>query len=311
VFDPEILAARKRQAESFPAIDPSKLPPAEARRVMNAAAAFFGDGGPPVEAVDDIRVPGPEGPIRARLYRPDTQPDGGALLFLHGGGWFNCNIDTHDRVCRLLALGSGRIVLAIDYRLAPEHPFPAGLEDSRAAWQWLAGEAPALGIDPAGIAIAGDSAGANLALAVAVAERDAGGSMPARIALAYGCFAPDFDTESHRALGDGRVGLSTERLRWYWRNYIGPRLDDPPPFAAPSRADLSGLPPVYLSYAELDILSDESRLLSQKLAQAGVPHELEGWPGAPHGFMQLTRDSALARRAVARMAAFLKTGSAS
>lgn len=311
VFDPEILAARKRQAEAFPAIDPSKLPSAEARSLMNAAAAFFSDGGPPIAGIDDFGIPGPDGPIRARLYRADSHSSGGALLFLHGGGWFNCNVDTHDRVCRLLARESGHIVLAIDYRLAPEHPFPAGLEDSRVAWRWLVDKASALGVKSAGVAIAGDSAGANLALALSVAERDAGGPMPARIALAYGCFAPDFDTASQRALGDGRIGLSTERLRWYWRNYIGPRLDDPPLLAAPSRANLRGLPPVYLGYAELDILSDESRLLSQKLIEAGVPHKLEGWPGAPHGFLQLTRDSALARRAVANMAAFLKTGVAS
>ncbi len=307
VIDPEIVAARKRQAEAFPAIDPATLPPAEARRRMNAAAASFNDGAPPLAAVDDIVIPAPAAEMRARLYRPDSV--GGALLFVHGGGWFNCNVDTHDRVCRLLARDSGRIVLAIDYRLAPEHPFPAALDDSRAAWRWLAAQASALGFDPAEIAVAGDSAGANIALALTLAERDAGGTLPSRIALAYGCFAPVFDTESQTTLGDGRFGLTTARMRWYWRNYIGPNLDAPPPLAAPSRADLRGLPPAYLCYGELDVLADETPMLAQALAQAGVAYQMDSWPGAPHGFLQMTRDSALARAAVAKIAAFLAAGS--
>jgi acetyl esterase len=310
VLDPEILAARKRQAEAFPAIDPTALPSGEARRLMNAAALFFSDGGPPLPMVRDVAIPGPAGPIGGRLYGADAAGGAGALLFIHGGGWFNCNLDTHDRICRLLARDSGRIVLAIDYRLAPEHRFPAALEDSLAAWSWLNDHAADLGVEPADIAVGGDSAGGNVALALALSVRDGGGAQPSRLALAYGCFAPVFDTASHLALGDGRVGLSTERMRWYWRNYIGPNLDQPPPLAAPSLADLHGLPPVYLCYAELDVLSDESRILAPKLAAAGVAHVLEGWPGAPHGFMQMTRDSALARAAVAKMAAFLKTDSA-
>jgi acetyl esterase len=309
LLDPEILAARKRQAAAFPAIDPSKLPPAEARRLMNEAAMFFSDGGPALAGTEEVTVSGPVGTIRGRIYRPSLAAYGGAILFLHGGGWFNCNIDTHDRVCRCLALGSGQAVLAIDYRLAPEHPFPAGLEDCLAAWRWLADEAPALGVDPARIAVAGDSAGASLALALAMSERDAGRPLPSRIALAYGCFAPVFDTESHRAFGDGRVGLTTERMRWYWQNYLGPELDHPPAPATPSHGDLRGLPPIYVTFAEQDVLADDSRFLAQRLRDAGVENLLEGWPGAPHGFMQLTRDSAVARAAVAKMAEFLKGGS--
>ena len=255
-------------------------------------------------------IPGPNGDIRGRFYSPVKAGNSGAVLFLHGGGWFNCNIDTHERICRCLALESGMIVLAVDYGLAPEQPFPSGLEDSRAAWRWLAAQAADFGIEPARVALAGDSAGANLALALAISERDTAGPVPSLIALAYGCFAPVFDTKSQVAFGDGRFGLPTARMRWYWQNYIGTDLDNPPVLAAPLQADLHGLPPVYLSFGELDILADDSRLLAQRLQAAGVTHLLEGWPGAPHGFMQLTRDSALARAAVSKMAAFLKGGPA-
>ena len=306
VFDEEILAARMRQAALFPAFDPATLPVDEARRRMNAAALFFNDGEPALPAVEDYVIPGEGADIPARLYLPVTagRPVAG-ILYLHGGGWFSCNLDTHDRFARCLARESGAEVLCIDYRLAPEHPFPAALEDSVTAWAWLRRHAPDLGLDPARLMVGGDSAGANLALALAIVERDNGRPVPAATALLYGCFAPVFTTASQRALGDGRVGLTTERMRWYWRQYIGGDLADPPPLAAPSTAQLHGLPPTFVGYAELDPLADESRRLAAKLGRAGVAHELRGWRGAGHGFLQLTRDARLARDATAEVACFL------
>jgi acetyl esterase len=305
VFDAEILAARRRQAELFPAFDPASLSPAEARRRMNAAARHFNDGGPPVAAVSEVGIPGTAGTIAGRLYRPTTGPGLPAILFLHGGGWFSCNIDTHDRLARCLALESGAAVLSIDYRLAPEHPFPAALFDAIDAWHWLQAEAPALGLDPGHLTVAGDSAGANLALALCVAERDHRRPLPKAAALIYGCFAPVFGTASQTALGDGRVGLTTARMRWYWRSYIGPDLTDPPRLAAPSLAPLDGLPPVHLCFAELDPLADESRHLARAFDRVGIAHELRGWPGAGHGFLQLTRDAKIARDAAGEVARFL------
>jgi acetyl esterase len=306
VFDPEILAARTRQAQLFPPFDPASLPPAEARRRMNEAALHFNDGRPDLASTEDVAIPAGHGAIGGRLYRPTTGTAVPAILFIHGGGWFNCSIDTHDRVARCLAREAGAAVLAIDYRLAPENPFPAGLHDVIGAWRWLRREATALAIDGSRLTVSGDSAGANLALALCLAERDEGRAMPNAAALNYGCFAPDFETASQRRLGDGRVGLTTDRMRWYWTNYIGPDLEHPPVLAAPSRAELAGLPPIHLCYAELDPLADESRLLARALGRAGVAHELVGWRNAGHGFLQLTRDAAIAREAVAAIAEFLR-----
>ncbi|MEI9931214.1 MAG: alpha/beta hydrolase [Rhizomicrobium sp.] len=194
----------------------------------------------------------------------------------------------------------------IDYRLAPEHPFPAALDDARAAWNWLCANAASLDIEPDKLAIAGDSAGANIALTTALSLRDKGGTLPSALALFYGCYAPDFDTESHRILGDGRFGLTTARMRWYWQNYVGD-LTAAPALAAPLRAELTGLPRTYLSLAELDPISDDTRALAKRLSSAGVQHDLVAWPGTGHGFLQMTRDAAIARKAVDHAAEFLKS----
>jgi acetyl esterase len=305
VFDPEILAARKQQAEHFPAFDPASLPTHEARSRMNQAALFFSDSKPELFAIHALAIEADGREIPGRLYQPTADQDSAAILFLHGGGWFSCNTDTHDRLARCLALEAGAAVLSIDYRLAPEHPFPAALDDTIAAWRWLHDRAARLGLDRSRLAVAGDSAGANLALALCVAERDAKRRQPAAAALLYGCFAPVFDTPSQRQLGDGRAGLTTARMRWYWSNYLGGDLTRPPLLAAPSLAGLAGLPPIYISYAELDPLADESRLLAAALQRDGVDHELVGWPRVGHGFMQLTRDAAIARTAVAAVGRFL------
>ncbi len=298
-IDPEIRAAQARLAERVPPYDPLALPVAEQRRLAAAVAAFWADGLPELPRVETLSIPGPAGPMRARLYWPASQGTG-AILYFHGGGWTNGDVDSHDRTMRCLARDSGLMVMGVDYRLAPEHPYPAGLDDCRAAWRWLAAEAPRLGLDPARLAVSGDSAGANLALGVCVAERDAGGPVPAAGALFYGCFAPIFDTDSHRANGDGRFGLSTERMRWYWTNFVGPDHASVPAPAAPLRAALAGLPYLYLALAELDPLADDTRLLAGRLTEAGVPHDLDTWPGAVHGFLQMTRDVAIARAAVAK-----------
>ncbi len=302
-LDPEIIAARARQAASVRAVDFTTLPSEQGRAAANAAAMFFNDGGPALPVARDILIPGSP-PMRARIYRPETEAKG-AVLYAHGGGWFHCSVDTHDRLMRMLALRSGLTVIGIDYRLAPEHPFPAGLDDTRAAWRWLRANSVSLGIDPDRLAIAGDSAGANLALAAALALRENGEALPVALALFYGSFAPDFDTESHRLLGDGRFGLTTARMCWYWQNYLAGDLEAAPPLAAPLRANLSGLPRTYLSLAELDPISDDTRTLAKRLSSAGVSCELKNWPGAGHGFMQMTRDVAIAREAVDHAAAFL------
>lgn len=302
-LDPEILEARRQQAAGLPAVDFTKLPPAEGRAVANRAALFFNDGLPAVAAVEDFFIPGTE-PLRARFYRP-LGPASGTIFYLHGGGWFHCNVDTHDCLMRTLVQESGLNLLGVDYRLAPEHPHPAALRDALATWRWLHENARELKLDHTRLAIAGDSAGANLALAFVLGERDAGRPLPAAQALFYGCYAPNFQTESHRANGDGRFGLTTERMRWYWANYAGADLSNLAVSAAPLMGNFVGLPATYLSLAALDPLADDTRELAARMKLARVPTVLREWPRTGHGFMQMIRKVAVARAAVTDAATFL------
>jgi acetyl esterase len=297
-IDPEIVTARAAQAERFPAFDPATLPPAEARARMNAAAGWFNDGLPAMGGVEDRRIPGPGGLIRLRIHTPVVTTARGAIFFIHGGGWFAGNVDTHDRLMRSLAERSAAVLVGIDYRLSPDHSYPAALDDCLAAWDWIELRARRYALDPARFAFAGDSAGAALALALAIRLRDAGRTPPAGLALLYGCFAPGLDTDSARLFGDGAYGLTAERMAFYWDTYLGAARDEPPTGAAPLNADLAGLPPVFLGVAEADTVADDSRLLLDRLNAAGVPAELLIWPGAVHGFLQMTRDVALARDAM-------------
>ncbi|MFV3073449.1 alpha/beta hydrolase [Niveispirillum fermenti] len=292
--DPEIQAARQLQAaQAPPGFDITRMAPAEARAGMNRLAMVFTDPGAGLDRVETRTVPGPGGPIRVRLYHPAPGPAPGAILFVHGGGWFACDIDTHDPVMRRLALESGRVVIGFDYRLAPEHPFPAAMDDTTAIWDW------ALGLGMGVPALAGDSAGANLALALMLSLRDAGrDDMPPIAALAYGCYAPGLDTGSQHRFGDGSYGLSTARMQWYWRQYLGALADAPPVLAAPLDADLRGLPPCFIGIAECDVLADENRMMVARMQAAGVNVETVTWHGATHGFLQMTAHAELARAAV-------------
>lgn len=297
-IDPEILAARAAQGAAVPPFDITALPVAEGRRLTNQAAMSFADGGPALAKVEDRDIPGPGGALHLRLYEPRGLRARGAILYMHGGGWYACNLDTHDRMMRLIAQGSGALVVGVDFRLSPDHVFPAALDDVIAAWEWLVAHAGALGVDAGRLAVAGDSAGANLALALCLDRRDRGLPGPAGGALLYGCFAPGMETESAKTFGAGGYGLTHERMQWYWRNYLGDRADAPPLRATPLHADLAGLPPLFLGIADADSVADESRILHDRLAAAGVPSRLSVWPNTVHGFLQMTRDVASARAAV-------------
>lgn len=294
--DPEIQKARLLQAaQAPPGFDITRMDPAAARAGMNRLAMVFTDPDAVLDRVETMAAPGPGGPIRVRLYHPMPVP-AGATLFVHGGGWFACDVDTHDPVMRRLALESGRTVIGFDYRLAPEHPFPAALEDVKAMWDW------AIGLGMGVPALAGDSAGANLALALMLSERDGGRVLPPAAALAYGCYMPDLDTGSQRRFGDGSYGLSSVRMAWYWRQYLGALAGAPPVLAAPLGADFRGLPPCFLGIAECDVLADENGMLVERMRAAGVEVEVVTWTGATHGFLQMTAHAALARKGVGDLA---------
>jgi acetyl esterase len=303
MIDPEIAAARAKQAASAAPFDITKMPITAARPLANAMAMYFNDGTPALAQVETFEIAGPGGPLRARLYRPEAPKR--AVLYLHGGGWATCNVDTHDSLMRRLALAGDCSVLGLDFRLAPEHPFPAPLDDAIAAWRWLHANATKLALPTNQLGVAGDSAGANLAIGVSLRERDVGHEMPRATACFYGAFAPTFNTSSYRELGDGRFGLTTERMRWYWTQFLGGTLAAPL-LARPLDANLRGLAPIYLGIAALDPIADDSRALAQRLAAANTDCEVDEWPGAVHGFMQMGRDVALARAAIAKAGDFLK-----
>ena len=287
-------------------VDYATMPIAEARVLFARACEPWCALAPEIAVVEDVPLPGVAAPLHARLYRPSagTLP---LVIFVHGGGWTFGSLNSHENECRHLALSSGAAVLAIDYRLAPEHPFPAPLEDVLAAITAVKAGVLGDGIDPARFALAGDSAGANLALGALLTLRDAGAPTARAAVFYYGCFAPIFTTESHQRWGSGMFGLSSERMRWYWRNFLGGKLLDAPVLAAPLNADLANLPPLHLIAAGLDPLHDDTVLMAARLKRAGVAHQVETVPGVIHGFLRNTPRIAAARRSLAVAGEFLKT----
>ena len=260
----------------------SELSAAEARRNYDAAPKPPPD---PIARVEDHTVEGPGGPIPVRLYADSTEPGLGVVVFFHGGGWVLSGITGHDSICRRLALRTGMLVVSVDYRLAPEHPYPAALHDGYAGLCWVMAHAAELGIDRARIAIAGQSAGGALAAAVTLFSRDHDGPRPCFQLLEIPVMDDRLDTPSMRAFTDTPL-WNRPNAEWGWRHYLGPLFGgDVPAYAAPLRAaDLSGLPPAYISTMEFDPLRDEGEAYAGRLAEAGIAVQLRRYDGLIHGF---------------------------
>ncbi|MGE5504049.1 MAG: alpha/beta hydrolase fold domain-containing protein [Actinomycetota bacterium] len=286
--------------------DPLSTPLAVARAAAQRYHAVWNEDLPPVDRVVDLVVPGRDAQVPVRLFLPGPARDLPVIVYFHGGGFVLNGVATHERLLRLLALRSGAAVAAVGYRLAPEHRFPAQLHDALAVTAWLHGHGHARGLDAGRIAFAGDSAGANLALSAMLALRDAGRPLPRAGLLAYGMFSTDLDSPSHRALGDGRFGLSTARVDWFWRQYLADPAQRDNPSAVPIAADLAGLPPQLLVAAELDCLLSDSETMAACLTAAGVDAALSVVPGVPHSFLQMTALLEPADRAVTAAAEFLR-----
>ncbi|SED36425.1 acetyl esterase [Rhizobiales bacterium GAS191] len=297
----ELILERLRAA---PAVDYRAMPITEARRLFDAAAAPWNQGAPEMET-RQLEIPAHGQTMRARLYLPRKAAQLPLILFAHGGGWTFGSVDTHDATMRHLALASGCAVLGMDYRLAPEHPFPAPLDDVMAALDFA--ESGALGerVDATQLALAGDSAGANLALAALLRRRDAGKPPLRSAALFYGCYVPLFTTASHLSHGGGEFLLSTEMMRWYWRNFLGPDRDETQSLAAPYRADLAGLPPLYLAAAGFDPLLDDTVMLAEKLTRAAVDFRFDHVPCVVHGFLRMANELGVACRSIEAAGRFL------
>ncbi len=250
----------------------------------------------PVDNIDDVRraedraIPGPAGDIRARIYYPHGEPQDhhAAVVFCHGGGFVLCDIESHDGFCRALARGVHAVVVSIDYRLAPEHPAPAAALDAFAAFCWVVDHASELGIDPARTAIAGDSAGGNLAAVTAILCRDRQVARPAAQLLLYPVIDPSFATESYRRCASGYF-LTSAAMRWYWRQYLGAETpSEQPHLVAPARAHShADLPPAVIVTAGLDPLHSEGCDYARRLRDAGVRVVHRDFPGLFHGFLTI------------------------
>jgi acetyl esterase len=256
-----------------------------------------------VAQVRDLRIESPGGPIRARLYRPEGDGRLPLLVYLHGGGWMLGSIDSFDTLVRALANAAGAIVLSVGYRLAPEAPFPAGLEDCLSAVRWAASNAAELGADPERLAVAGDSAGANLATVVARRLR---GEVDLRMqALIYPVTDAGCNTASYREFGE-RHGLTAASMQRFWNLYLD-GADGMHPDASPLRAqDLTGLPPAIVLTAGCDPLRDEGEAYADALRAAGVEVECHRYEGAIHGFWRWLAATQLSRRAVEQVAGALR-----
>lgn len=283
-----------------------QLSPADARAQSNRFFAPLNAGGPSVAESREVMIPARRGPVRARLYVPQGAPAvTPGLLFLHGGGFVIGNPETHDRLARELAHGIGARVVSLDYALAPEHPFPAGLNDCVDAMEWLGDHGRTLGIDPARLAIGGDSAGANLSAATALRLRDERRGPAIRAALLiYGRFA-EGDTPSITAWGDRDLVLSRTIMDWFHAHYTGgePRPGDP--HIAPLNADLTGFPPSIVVCGTLDPLLSDSQLFAAALEKAGVPAEVHIYEDGIHAFVQMSLLD-MAGDAIAKLCAFAK-----
>jgi len=263
---------------------------------------------PPLAYVVDLNAPGPAGPIPLRHYRPDEaalDTPLPTLIYLHGGGWVVGDLDTHDTLCRELCRGSGCAVIAVDYRMGPEAPFPAAVEDCWAATQHIASQAAALAIDPNRLAVGGDSAGGNLAATIALLARDA--SLPLAFQLLiYPATQMSRTTGSHEAFREGYL-LTAEMMRWYHDHYIHDPAHDLDWRASPLlHPDLSGLPPALVITAGFDPLRDEGLAYAQALSLAGTPAAQVCFERQIHGFITMARAIAEADTAVALCATALR-----
>lgn len=285
----------------------SALTPRVARAMMEAETRSMG-APPRVGRVVDRTIPGPSGGIKVRITAPGGDGPFPALVYFHGGGWVAGSLDTHDAVCRAITRESDVAVVSVDYRLAPEAPFPAAVEDAYAATAWVAANGPTIGVDPGRIAVGGDSAGANLSAVVALMARDQGRSGP-RLAfqvLIYPITNDDLDTPSYREYAEGYL-LSREAMAWYWDQYVPDPGDRRHPHASPLRADdLSGLPPALVITAEYDVLRDEGEAYAARLSQAGNSVRLSRYDGMIHGFLRRSAIFDQGRKALAEIGEALR-----
>jgi acetyl esterase/lipase len=290
---------------------PGYFPPLpELRQQLRTMVTLMDEPAPPLARIEDIRIPGPAGAIPARVYDAagGHAPARPGVAYLHGGGWVQGDLETHHGLCARLALGSGALVVAVDYRLAPEHPFPAAVEDCLAVYRWLRSHGREIGVDPARVAVAGDSAGGNLAAVVSQQAAADCEPVPTCQVLIYPATDFALDTPSHRELEDAHI-IPRDRVQWYAQQYLPAHVDRHDPRASPLRAaDLAGQPPALVITAGFDPLRDEGHAYADRLRTAGVDVVDREHPGQIHAFVSLTKAIPQGLACTAEIADFLRQG---
>ena len=288
-LDPKAQAFLDQWNAATAAADPpppplDQMPVGDVRGLFNGLSLQWAGSPEPIAKVEDRTIPGPGGDLPLRIYTPEGAAPFPILVYFHGGGWVICNLDTHDGICRSLANGGGCVVVSVDYRLAPEHRFPAAPEDCYAATCWMAEHGRAIGGDPARIAVGGDSAGGTLATVVTLMARDRGGPSLAHQLLVYPVTDHGYDTASHREFAAGYM-LNKDLMTYFWSQYLRDEADERSPYVSPLRApNLGGLPSALVITAEYDPLRDEGEAYAARLRDAGVPVTLSRYDGVFHPF---------------------------
>lgn len=308
LLDPEIADFVGRVQADWSIHPPfTTLPLADARAIAEQVRAPWLKGGPVMAATTELTIPVANGTMRVRLLNPEAARPLPALIYLHGGGFTLFSIETHDRLMREYAAAANVMVLGVDYPLSPEAKYPNALDAIVALIDWLRNNGPQLGIDPDCLAIGGDSAGANLALAATLRLRDRGdnGSIAALL-LNYGAFSPKCSDAAEEANGGAGSVLDRAEVEYYFNNYVRDAGDFADPYVCPGAAVLDNLPPVFVVIPELDVLAEQSIALVAQLAAAGVTVTSKIYPGATHSFLEAMSVARVAREAIADGAAFLR-----
>lgn len=307
-LDPEVrrfMETMAADAARYP--DPATLPYPEARRQIERIRGRWTAGGPEMARTVDIEVAGRSGPVGVRVYQPERGGVRPALVYLHGGGWTYFSLDTHDRLMREYAHRAGVAVVGVDYALSPESRFPVALDQVVDVVHWLQYAGGDYGIDTTRLALGGDSAGANLAVAAGLVLRDAGkpGAVAALV-LNYGAFDGFVSETSERQFGGPGYMLGADEMRGFWANYVRDAADLENPLVCPLRADLAGMPPAFFAIPECDLLTEQNHAMAAKLRTAGVPVRAVEYEGATHSFLEAVSIAAVADRALDDTADWLR-----
>jgi len=307
VIDPKAFAVGRLASQIR---DSSVLPTvAESRVQMQKLVDRLDRKGPAIAQTNDMMIDGADGPVRARLYsdRPNSRHPGPAMVFYHGGGFMQGDLESHHQTCRKFAKWWGGVIISVDYRLAPEHVFPAGVDDAIAAFRWVAANAATLNINPAQIGVCGDSAGGSFAAVVAQQMRSNGGPVPRFQVLIYPVTDGNLNSRSLDELTDAYV-LPKNRMQWYRDLYAGDLKDFSDPKFSPLLAkDFAGLPDSYIVTGGFDPLADDGANFAAKLQDAGVNVTHRHFAGQVHAFVNLTKVIPQGTQALQEISDWLRT----